>query len=424
MHKLTALAVKNAQARDKSYKIADGGGLFLVVEKDGRRWWRLRYYFEGKERAKSLGTFPKVSLADARKKRDRITRLVDDGVDPIKAKKARQETEASAPTLASVAQEWLSKQSWESNYREKVQGRLQRHILPQLGHRPVTEITPPELLKALQRIEEAGTIETARRCKQHVSRVYKYAIAAGIATSDPASGLEEAMVAKPRPKHFAAITDPEELGQALRAMHGLNQATPQVQGALKLLPLLLLRPGELVSMEWEHWRERRLWEIPAEKMKMRQPHIVPLPNQAIAILEAIRPWAGDSKYVFPSARSKDRHMTVEALTASLRRIGLSGEEVTAHGFRATARTLLDEKLKYRPDYIEQQLAHQIKDPNGRAYNRTAHIEERTAMLQHWADYLDGLRTSTEKPGSVSRALSRSKARRRGRTATSIAGLAD
>lgn len=419
MHKLTALAVKNAQPKDKPYKIADGGGLFLVVESDGRKWWRLRYYFNRKERAMSLGTFPKTSLAEARKKRDRVARQVEDHVDPIVEKKNRRER---APTLATVALEWLAKQSWESNYKDKVQGRLQRHILPQLGHRPMADITPPELLKALQRIEEAGTIETARRCKQHVSRVYRYARAAGITQSNPADGLEEAMVAKPRAKHFAAVTDTRELGGVLRAMHGLDRATPQVQGALKLLPLLLLRPGELVSMEWEHWKDRGYWEIPEEKMKMRQPHVVPLARQAVAVLDEIRPWAGNSKYVFPSARTKDRHMTVEALTAALRRIGFAGNEVTAHGFRATARTLLDEKLKFRPDYIEHQLAHQVRDPNGRAYNRTAHLEERTRKMQEWADYLDKLREPVHGADSVAQSVSNLRSRRRGRTAAEMAGL--
>lgn len=394
MPNLSATAVKNARPRERRYKISDGENLFLVVDPSGGKWWRLRYRFAGSEKSISLGTYPEVSLLEAREKKDSTRKLLAEGKNPtLERRQQKIAMEAKTGTLKEIGDAWLSKQRWESNYTEKVSGRLNRHIYPLLGHRPVAEISPPELLQALRRIENAGTIETAKRCKQHLARIYKYAIAAGKALHNPANGLEEAMVAKPKPKHFAAITDPDELGAALRAMHGFGGTTPQVIGALKLLPILMLRPGELVSMEWREWKQDDLWEIPGEKMKMGHPHVVPLPTQAQAILKELRHWAGSSPYVFPNARSRSRHMTVEALTAAFRRMGYSGDTITSHGFRATARTLLDEVLRYRPDYIEHQLAHQVRDTNGRAYNRTSFIDERREMLQDWADYLDNLRAT-------------------------------
>ena len=351
MSKLTALAVKKAQPKSKTFKLSDGGGLFLVVEPGGRKWWRLRYYQQNRERAISLGVFPQVPLAEARRRREETKQQLAAGKDPVAERRKAQDGGLQGPTLATVMRDWLARQDWASNYREKVEGRLRAHIVPQLGDQPVSSITPPELLKALQRIEKAGTIETARRCKQHLSRIYKFAIATGIAQTNPAEGLEEAMVAKPRSKHFAAITDPGELGQALRAMYGLEHGTPHVKAILKLLPLLMLRPGELVSMEWSEWARTDRWEIPAEKMKMTKPHVIPLPRQARSILQELKAWSGGSRFVFPNSRSRDRHMPVETLTAALRRLGYTGDQLTAHGFRATARTLLDEELKFRPDFI-------------------------------------------------------------------------
>ena len=402
MHNLTAPAVKNAKPKAKRYKLSDGGNLFLIVTPTGSKWWRLRYWLDGKEKSISLGTYPETSLSEAREKRNRAKAKLNEGTDPSKGKQARgaPDKPLDGPSLEDVATEWLTKQSWKSNYTEKVGGRLRRHIFPLLGQRQLTEITPPELLEALRRIEAAGAIETARRCKQHVARIYKYAIASGLATTNPASSLDEALQAKPKAKHFAAITDPTELGAALRAMYGFEGTTPQISAALKLLPLLMLRPGELVSMEWSEWKAQDRWEISETKMKMGAPHIVPMPTQAITILSELREWTGRSRYVFPSLRSRDRHITVEALTAAFRRMGYTGDQVTSHGFRATARTLLDEELSFRPDFIEHQLAHAVRDPNGRAYNRTAHLEDRRGMMQVWADYLDTLRKGDTPDGAA------------------------
>lgn len=391
MHNLTAIQVKNAQPKERRYKLNDGDNLFLIIDPNGGKWWRMRYWYGGKEKSVSLGIYPTITLAQAREKKQEVRRALADDKDPTVERKHRKQLIAStAPTVESVSLDWLKKQPWRSNYREKVEGRLRRHIFPLLGKRPIDEVSPPELLAVLHRVESSGTIETARRCKQHVARVYRYARAAGLTLINPAEGLEEAMSPKPKAKHFAAVTDPTELGSLLRNMYAYN-GSAQISGALRLLPLMMLRPGELVSMEWSEWKQKDRWEIPGNKMKMGQPHIVPLPLQAIAILNELRLWSDKSRYVFPSLRSQERHITVESLTAAFRRMEYSGDQVTSHGFRATARTLLDEVLNFRVDYIEHQLAHAVRDTNGRAYNRTSHLEERAKMMQAWADYLDSLR---------------------------------
>lgn len=399
LNKLSATQVKSATYEGRAYKLADGGGLTLLVDATGKHW-RFRYRFAGKERMTSFGSLSDVSLAEARDRRQEARDLLRDGIDPVAHKRAQRAAQAAGEeTLEKVAKEWVEAQEWASNYREKVEGRLKKYIYPLLGRRPVGEVTAPDLLSALRRIEEAGNIETARRCKQHVSRTYRYAIAAGKATHNPAAGLEEALAAKPRPKHFAAITDPDKLGALLRAIEGFD-GTPPVRAALRVAPYLLVRPGELRQMEWAEVNlDGALWSIPAAKMKQDRDHFVPLPGQAVAILREMEPWSGAGRYVFPGGRSAKRPMSENALTAALRRIGYPGDEVTVHGLRATARTLLDEVLHFRADYIEHQLAHAVRDANGRAYNRTSFLVERREMLQVWADYLVGLR---EKKGKVLR----------------------
>lgn len=397
LNKLSAPQVKAASYQGRGFKLADGGGLTLLVDATGKHW-RFRYRFAGKERMTSFGSLPDVSLAEAREQRHDARQLLKNGMDPVAHKRAEKAARAAeTETLKKVAGDWLDAQQWASNYRSKVEGRLKRHVYPQLGKRPIGEVAAPELLDALRRIEKAGTIETAYRCKQHVSRIYRFAIASGLANHNPAAGLEDALSAKPRAKHFAAITDPGQLGGLMRAIDGFD-GTPQVRAALRIAPYLLTRPGELRRMEWaELDLDGALWSIPAEKMKMDRDHLVPLPNQAVSILREMEPWSGGERYVFPGGRSVERPMSENALTAALRRIGYTGDDVTIHGLRATARTLLDEALQFRPDYIEHQLAHAVRDANGRAYNRTTFFNERRDMLQTWADYLDGLRdkTSTE-----------------------------
>lgn len=395
LNTLTAAAVKAAKFDGKPHKLFDGGGLFLHIMESGR-YWRLKYRHRGKEKLLAIGVYPYVSLQTARVRRDEARTLLAENRDPVEVRQAEKAQElAEAVTLESVAVDWLASNEWTEITRLRIEARLRRHIFPILGKRPLTEITAPDLLETLRKIEKNGTIETARRAKEHVARVYRYAIAGGLATVNPAEGLQEAMKARPRPRHFAAIIDPKALGGLLRAMQGYD-GTPIVRAALMLTPLLLVRPGELRRMEWaEVDLEAGLWTLPGEKMKMRAPHLVPLPAQAVAILKELEPWTGASRYVFPSERTNTRPLSENTVNAALRRLGYTKDEVTAHGFRATARTLMDETLGFRPDWIEHQLAHAVRDANGRAYNRTSFINERRGMMQAWADYLDGLRKGKE-----------------------------
>ncbi|MCG5495643.1 tyrosine-type recombinase/integrase [Ectothiorhodospira variabilis] len=401
-NKLTATQVRQAKPSERAYKLHDGQGLSLRVRPSGKEWL-FRFKYQGRSRETILGKHPPMTLADARLCRDEARALLKQGIDPIVHRSEQREAAARAAlergiTLADMLRGWLSDQRWTDATRSRVTGRLERHIIQPLGHRPIKEITAPELLAVLRLVEQTGGVETARRAKQAVARAYTAAIAAGQASHNPAQGLEVAMAPKPRPRHFAAITDPARLGELLRAIGGFT-GQPQVMAALRLLPMLMVRPGELRGMEWgELDMGAALWTIPEHKMKMRRPHLVPLSPQAVEILEGLRPWTGHRRLVFPGVRTAERSISDATLTAALRRLGFGADEITPHGFRATARTLLDEVLKYRPDYVEHQLAHAVRDANGRAYNRTSFLAERREMMQAWADYLDGLKA--EKTGNA------------------------
>lgn len=388
-NKLTDKAVRAAKHEGKDYKLADGQGMFLHVTKAGR-YWRLKFRLRGKERLMSLGTYPDTSLAIARERRAEARALIADGIDPVKQRRSC-ETE-QALTLRALIEDWLARQHWATSYSKKVEGRLQRHVLPQLGERPASEITPPELLALLRTIEDTGAQETARRCLEHVRGAYRHGIASGSIETNPAADLSRALRPKRKANHFAAATTPQELADVLRLLWGYtHRATPTVAAALKLTPMLLVRPGELRHMEWsEIDQNEETWLIPGAKMKTGADHLVPLPHQAVEIIESLRPWSSHSPYVLPGARSPNRPMSENAVTAALAGMGLRGI-ATAHGFRASARTILDEVLGYRPDIIEHQLAHTVRDPLGRAYNRASFHPERRRMLQEWADYLDRLR---------------------------------
>ncbi|MCL7751061.1 integrase arm-type DNA-binding domain-containing protein [Guyparkeria hydrothermalis] len=398
INKLTVAQVRNAKFSGKVKKLHDGGGLFLRVRSSGSDWV-FRFSFHSKTGEISLGKFPLVSLRDARQRRDDARKLLSDGVDPRDHRREQQrlarQKQSSQSTLRCVGEGWLAAQNYAASYGSKVQGRLELHIYPRLGDRPIGEITPPELLDVLRVIETAGTSETARRARQHVSSIYRYAIASGLVMHDPAAHLSAAMAAKKKPKHHPAITDPQRLGQLLRAIEGFP-GQKQVRAALQLAPMLMVRPGELRGAEWsEVDLETATWTIPAEKMKMREDHIVPLPRQAEAILRSLLVITGHRQHVFPGVRSPTRPISNNTLNAALRSLGFGGDEVVMHGFRATARTLLDEVLGERPDLIEHQLAHSVRDANGRAYNRTRHLSERRNMMQRWADYLESLRSPEE-----------------------------
>jgi integrase len=398
---LTDIQVKTAKPKEKDYKLTDGDGMFLLIATSGGKRWRFKYRFGGKEKQLALGTYPDISLQEARKKRHEARNLLAHGIDPGAEKKAMKESRAVQTFIVensfeSVAREWHAKFSgqWTPGHAATIMDRLSRDVFPWLGTKPVSEVRPLDLLAVLRRVEGRGALETAHRIRTICGQVLRYATATGRAERDFAADLRGALPPV-REKHHAALTDPKEVAELLRAIEGF-QGTFHVKCALKLAPMLFVRPGELRQMEWSELDlDGAQWNIPAEKMKMKIAHIVPLSKQAVAILQELQPLTGYGRYVFPCHRSPLRPMTNNAVNAALRRMGYTSDEMTGHGFRAMARTILDEVLQVRPDYIEHQLAHAVKDPNGRAYNRTAHLVERQKMMQLWADYLDGLRVGAK-----------------------------
>lgn len=388
---LSDTAIRKAKPEAKPKKMADGGGLFLLLNPNGGKWWRLKYRFEGKEKLLSLGTYPEVSLKDARERRDQARKLLADGVDPSEHRKAikASRAEENSNSFEVIAREWHSKQvnRWTERHSIRILARLDNDLFPLLGRHPITDITAPQLLAVLRRKEGKGAHYSARRLHQISSQIFRYAIATGRAERNPAPDLQGALQ-QAHKTHLAAITDPKAVGGLLRAIDSYD-GTHVTRSALKLAPLLFVRPGELRQAEWaEIDLDTAEWNIPADKMKMREAHLVPLSHQAVAIFREIQPYTGGGRYVFPSARSPQRPMSDNAILSALRRMGFEKDEMSGHGFRAMARTILDEVLHVRPDYIEHQLAHAVRDPNGRAYNRTAHLEERKKMMQLWADYLE------------------------------------
>jgi integrase len=372
-------------------------GLYLLVTEKGHKWWRFRYRFDGKEKLLSLGTYPEICLADARTRRDEARKQIAHGIDPGALRKAQRQAETEATeTFEVIAREWHAKfsQTWAPSHAATTISRLQRELFPWVGSRPINEVKAPELLMALRRVESRGALESARRLRIICGQVFRYAVATGRAERDPAADLRGALPT-PNERHHAAITDPKEVAPLLRALDSY-QGGFVVMCALRLAPLFFVRPGELRHAEWaEVDFGEAIWTIPATKMKMKQSHIVPLCRQAVEILEELKQLTGASRYVFPSGRSSTRPMSENAILAALRSMGYDKNTMTGHGFRAMARTILDEVLQVRPDFIEHQLAHAVRDPNGRAYNRTAHLVERRKMMQLWADYLDGLKQGAQ-----------------------------
>lgn len=390
---LSEVKVRNTKPQGNAYKLFDGGGLFLFVTPSGGKLWHFKYRFDNKEKKLAFGTYPEISLDNARQRRDEARRQVAHGIDPGAVRKAQKQAETSeTETFEVIAREWHTKftPTWTPGYAITIMGRLERDCFPWIGTRPITQIKALELLTVLRRIESRGALESAHRIKTIAGQVFRYAVATGRAERDPSGDLKGALP-QPEEKHFAAITDPKEVGSLLRALDSY-QGHFVVKCALRLAPLFFVRPGELRNAEWaEIDFDEATWTIPAHKMKTKQSHIVPLSNQAIAILTELKELTGTSKYVFPSGRSNSRPMSNNAVLAALRRMGFRKDEMSGHGFRAMARTILDEVLQQRPELIEHQLAHSVRDPLGRAYNRTAHLPERRKMMQLWADYLDGLK---------------------------------
>ena len=388
---LTDTAVKTAKPHEKPYKRFDTGGLYLEVRPTGARWWRFRYRYGGKDKLLSLGVYPEVSLKQARRRRDEARRLVADGIDPSQKRKA--DKTAGTDSFKAVAEEWQGKHKrrWAVSNAERIARVLERDVYPWLGNRPVSGLKAADILPVLRRIEGRGAVETAHKARQFCSMVMRYAISAGRAERDPCADLRGALTPVAT-KHHAAITDPKEAGALLRAIDEY-QGYYVTKCALKFAPLVFVRAGELQRAEWsEIDLNRAEWNIPAHKMKMKEPHLVPLSRQAVDILRELHALTGQGRYVFPNARGGGKPMSENALLVALRNMGYTKEQMTPHGFRAMARTIMDEVLNVRVDLIEHQLAHAVKDPLGRAYNRTKHLPERRKMMQQWADYLDGLKS--------------------------------
>lgn len=388
---LTDTRLRSLKPRDKIYRMADSRGLCVEVRPTGTRIWRYRYRYAGKANMLTIGEYPLVSLAEARAQRDAARALLQAGTDPAEAARLAlaDQHAASEATFASVAAELLQQRSKSLTAGSITRERrmLEKDLGPVIGAIPITKVTAPLLLKALRRIEQRGAVETAHRARSTASRVFRYAIATGRLERDPAADLRGAL-SKPSTSHFAAITSPAGMAQLLRAIDGYRGSNI-VRAALKLAPLWFVRPGELRRARWEDIDvDAAQWSFVVSKT--RHEHVVPLATQAIKILEELRPYTRGSEYLFPGFRNIHRPISENTVTVALRTLGYGGDLMTGHGFRASARTMLDEQLGYRPDYIEHQLAHRVRDPLGRAYNRTKHLRERTEMMQHWADYLEVL----------------------------------
>ena len=389
---LTDVVIRSAKPTTKAIKLYDSGGLYLEVSPSGGKWWRLKYRFNGKENRISLGIYPETTLKAARDRRDTERKLLAEGIDPSKNRKTEKSAQASraANSFEQIAREWFAKfsPSWAPAHAARKIRLFERDIFPWVGQQPIAEITAPELLSVLHRIEKRGVSETERRALVSCGQVFRYAVASGRAERDPSGDLRGALPPV-KGEHFAAITEPDSLATILRAFEGYN-GTLSVRCALRLMPLLFVRPGELRKAEWSQINlDAAEWRYMVTKTQTE--HIVPLSRQAVAILHELYPLTGNGHFVFPSARSNTRPMSDNAILVAMRTMEIAKDVTTGHGFRATARTILDEVLGVRTDLIEHQLAHRVKDPNGRAYNRTAFLPERREMMQTWADFLDQLK---------------------------------
>lgn len=393
-YKLTDTIARNAKTKPdgKQAKYTDGGGLYLLVMKSGK-YWRYDYTYEGKRKTLAIGVYPDIGLKAARDKHQQAREQLASGIDPSEHKQTvRAEQIAKVEnSFEAIAREWHKKFSpqWSERHAGNVIRRLEHDFFPYIGNRPIADLEPPDVLKCLRRIEERGAVDTAHRAKTDCGSVFRYAVATGRATRDPTPDLKGALAPIER-KHFAAITDPQEVGEMLRAITEYHGDIKTISG-LQLSAYLFQRPGEVRKMEWSEIDfEAAMWEIPAERMKKRKAHLVPLSRQALAILEELKPLTGRFKYVFTARTNINKPMGANTLIKALQRLGYDSETMTAHGFRALASTRLYE-MGFPADVIEKQLAHLVGNEVRRAYDRSQHIQERTAMMQQWADYLDSLR---------------------------------
>jgi len=392
---LTDTAIRNAKPGPKPIKLFDERGLFILLQPSGGKLWRLKYRYAGKEKKLSLGIYPDVSLKVARARRDEARTLLANGADPasVKFDLMAEARAAAANTFKMIGEEYIEKSAREG--RSAVTLSKTRWLLSlmesDLGNRPITEITPAELLETLQKVEAKGHLETARRMRSLAGRIFRYAVATSRASADPSALLRGALVA-PKVKHHSAILEPKAVGELLRAIDGYS-GQPLTCLALKLTPHVFVRPGELRRAEWKEFDlENAVWTIPAEKMKMRDPHLVPLSRQSVSLLESAKAISEGQRYVFSSLYPGKRPMSENTINAALRRLGYSGQEMTAHGFRAMASTLLNESGKWSSDAIERALAHKDGNSIRGIYHRGKHWAERVEMAQWWSDHLDTLKS--------------------------------
>lgn len=403
--KLTVKGINAAKPKDKAYRLFDGRGLYLQVTPAGSKTWRLKYRFGGKEKLLTIGPLPEISLADAREKTTDARRDLINGVDPSdKKRKAALELKyGQETTFKVVAEEWFETKlkGRSKTHRARSRNLLDRYLFKSLGSRPIKSITTPELLEALRQLEALGYINSAHKARQVAGQVFRYAIVTGRADSDPSVDLKGALQ-EIEEKHFSAITEPEGAGPLMSRIHKYNGSIITIS-ALKTSAYVPARPGEIRAMEWaEVDLDAELWKLPAEKTKTGKAIHIPLALQVVKILENLRCFTGSGQYVFPGARGDDRTLSENTVRLAIRKIGFSKEQMTAHGFRAMFRTIADEVLGYRIDWIEHQLGHVVKDANGNAYNRTTHLDQRREMMQSWADYLDHLKEVDEKGEPITR----------------------
>lgn len=392
---LTDTAIRKTKPSAKPLKLSDGLGMYLLVKPDGGRYWRLDYRHSGKRKTLALGVYPEVSLADARERRASARKLLANDIDPCAARKESKQAQlkATAPpidTFEAVARTWMARQDVAEVTANKNRWIMETFLFPEIGSHPIAEITPRILLDALRKIEDAGKLDTASRAKIKAGQVFRYALLEGKVENDPTASLRGALK-PPKPKHHSAVTDPSRIGELLRAIDGFSGQFVTL-AALKLAPLVFVRPGELRKAKWPEFDlDGAIWRIPGERMKMKAPHVVPLSTQAVTVLRELLPLTGTDDYLFPSVRTSMRPMSENTINAALRRLGYGKDEMTGHGFRSMAASRLNE-MGWNADAIERQLAHAESNKVRPAYTHAAqYLEERIRMMQAWGDYLDGLR---------------------------------
>lgn len=393
---LSAITVQSAKAKEKSYKLSDSGGLYIEISPNGGKWWRYKYRYEGKEKRISLGTFPDVSLAKARENHTAARKLLADGINPSEDRKIKKATKKlkAENSFEQVARAWVKShmQNKADSHKNKVLRRFEIYLFPWIGDKPIADISAPQFLEVIRRIEKLNIAETAKRTLQTAGQVFRYAVQNGFTLRDVTADLKGALAPTTK-THMAAFTEPKDVAELLRAIDAFKGSF-SVSCALRLSPLVFVRPGELRMAKWcDIDLEAAEWRYLVSKTKTN--HLVPLATQAVAILRELHPLSGHGEYVFQGGHSHLRPMSEAAVNAALKRIGYNTQtEITGHGFRAMARTLLHERLNYDPHIIEHQLAHTVPDNLGGAYNRTKFIAQRKVMMQNWADYLDALKSAT------------------------------